>query len=1597
MSEHTSPSTPVRGAAPDRPVGAPAAARTGVRGWWSRRGKWSKRLLVGVPTAVALYTLIGFFGVPLLLKHVVVPWIGRSLNGAIALGGARSNPYTFELELQGFHVDDTHGRKAIAFERFDVNFELWRSLFRRGWHFQWLRLHEPFVFGEFDAAGVFNLAQLAKPDPEPKEPEPLRKIPHLVIDDLLVVDGAIKLDDFTLPEPFAFALAGLTFDLKMLDTAPETENKYALRATTETGATIVWDGVVNADPLSSHGTIAANELFMPRFMPYGMRYTDARVVDGRLAFELSYDFKPLREPRALTAHFKTIVADSVRIERASGVLATMPKATISDVAIDAIKREVGIRRIELQDGTLLVDREADGNFNVAKMLVIGATGSTVAASSGAPGSAAGERVDPQTVQYPFRRLILALSYLVEDMVGPWSLALDELEIAHQSIDLRDRGVTPNVEIPVRDIGVTAGPVRTSEGYRIPFKAVMDVVAPGATASGDGNIHGDGVIVLADRSVDATIKVDGVELSPGAPYLAILLSPPLKDPTLRTAKAFVDARVTGAAPDAATTTATWSGEMRLEQSTLELLSDSSPLASAERMALRGDGSLRVTDTEGQAIDWKGVIEVGNARSDASLLSAFGLGEGTASLGGLKLDGEARAARPVHAESMTLRWDGEVTLAAVDAVRVELSGPTDISMKSGSARGVAEATVPTVAEGQVAPTPVTAMTAKWTGAIELDSSRVSAPQGAQLATESEKLMLDGVAEATLVAGGGTTLRWKGASTLNGSSVTIAAGAPGELVAGASKLVADGALDATLGAPEAATSLDARWSGSLDAGGAKARTGSWSTEMATLGARGDAVATRAGVADTGGIVVGWAGRLDIGQLLAMAGEDIVARTDTLVVDGALTGEPARPDAYAWKGTIDLTKLGLDASAVAGGVKATADRLHVGGDASIGVGDPVSLAHRGPVEVDGATADAPQIAGALNAALKALRLDGALDLRGSDMKWRGTVRADGATAKAGDVGGPMTLDAQGLTWNTTLDVAGSRMSWSGDATVAPAKVVFGGAGEVGNAKALAFDGAEVVGDLAMVTGGATDVSWKGAIKATKPTIDLGGETPMVAGAASFDSTTTALVKGEDFAMTGDATLTGAGTELAGGSIKAATEAIAMKGIDFSTAAKTLAVAQLAIDKPSIRGDVSIVPPASQGGAEAPKKPAPSESTETADGPRVTPGVRLAQMLPFAVALAEFRLTDGIIELKDGSIEPPTTMLVDEINVTASNFSTTGQTIGTLDAKARVQGSGRFEAVGKLDPFRERPEADVKVTVTGVSLPPYSAVSGRYIGYRMENGRVSTTLPMTITDGKVKGELEFLLDKIKLGDKVQSPDAPNLPIPLGLALLRDQNDQIKGKVPFQGDVTDPEFSLGGLIWQAVLSLLGKIITAPFTLIASAFGGAADVDLSFVSYEPGSSDLSANALSKIDVLGKGLTERPQLALEVVGHITRDADTAALKPMLLREEAKRRLRSSFPTIETVPDDVYRQIVLTTHAGLPTAQQSAPGPGGAAPSFEQIEQAVLATMQVTDDLLRDLAQRRAQRVVDVLIKEKNIPVERVKLLVPEGPEIEASEPKAEFKLG
>jgi hypothetical protein len=259
--------------------------------------------------------------------------------------------------------------------------------------------------------------------------------------------------------------------------------------------------------------------------------------------------------------------------------------------------------------------------------------------------------------------------------------------------------------------------------------------------------------------------------------------------------------------------------------------------------------------------------------------------------------------------------------------------------------------------------------------------------------------------------------------------------------------------------------------------------------------------------------------------------------------------------------------------------------------------------------------------------------------------------------------------------------------------------------------------------------------------------------------------------------------------------------------------------------------------------------------------------------------------------------------------------------ARADVDLSGKLDGVaplrirGSINPLAQDKFSDVTLVFSNIDLPVFSPYTAHYIGQKIQKGKLKIDLAYKLSQNVLEGENRVVLDQFYLGEKVPSPDALKLPIGLAIAVLRERDGRIPIDLPVRGSLDDPNFKIGGVIWQAVRNIFVKAATAPFALLGGMFGGGKDQDLSYIDFASAASEPAGAEADKIGVLVKMLTERPALRMEIHAPPAPDGDRAGLRALrlaaLLATERAQLTAAGTATVAdaaTTPgdDDLVRQL-------------------------------------------------------------------------------------------
>ena len=320
-----------------------------------------------------------------------------------------------------------------------------------------------------------------------------------------------------------------------------------------------------------------------------------------------------------------------------------------------------------------------------------------------------------------------------------------------------------------------------------------------------------------------------------------------------------------------------------------------------------------------------------------------------------------------------------------------------------------------------------------------------------------------------------------------------------------------------------------------------------------------------------------------------------------------------------------------------------------------------------------------------------------------------------------------------------------------------------------------------------------------------------------------------------------------------ASLQALSLNKVRVTVDPTTVAIAEVGLQQPMVHLVVQQDGALNLGKLAA----ATSSSAPATDEKTVEP--QNAKRPPVPVTIDVVKLAKAAVTFQDQSVQPPVLTGLSDLSGTIKGLSSKQLAKADVNLTGRVGKVASLKIFGTINPLTEDAFTDLTITLGGMDLTAESPYSGKYVGYRLSKGKLSLDLKYKVSQKQLEAENKVVFDQLTFGEKVDSPDATSLPVPLAVALLKDRKGRIDIDLPIRGDLKDPDFKYGKVVISTLLNLLTKIVASLFTLMGKLIpGGGTEEDLQFIAFDPGSATVPDQEVEKIDALAKGLEERPGL-------------------------------------------------------------------------------------------------------------------------------------------
>jgi len=448
-------------------------------------------LAISALTLLLVYTLVGFFLVPHILKAHVLPAVSEQLRRPVTAKEIEFNPFVLSLKMTEFEIQEQDATPIIGFQEFFINFQT-SSLFRRAYVFDEIRFATPYVSIKVGKDGHVNLAELSPPKeadvpaapPAPAEggSQPPAGLPAIEIGHFELLQGIIEFHDASRPHPVSIDVVPINFVLDNFHTRSGGDNSYAFAAELGEGEILEWKGTVSLQPIASEGTLSLTGVRIATLFQYVRDQFQFDIPTGkiratgryRFAVEPSLDF----EVSDTLLHL-TDVGIGEKGDAADPVI-DLRTFFLDGIHVDLRERKVEIESLTLNKGTELVRRNPDGSLNLQSLFM--------------PAKAATKEEAPTAAKGPV-----------------WTVSLKDAKIANHTIEIEDRSLDLPARIKISNLSVHTHDVV------YPFKRPIPLTLE-HQLNETGTVSAEGQIVMQPLQAEVTLALKDIAIQPFQPYL-----------------------------------------------------------------------------------------------------------------------------------------------------------------------------------------------------------------------------------------------------------------------------------------------------------------------------------------------------------------------------------------------------------------------------------------------------------------------------------------------------------------------------------------------------------------------------------------------------------------------------------------------------------------------------------------------------------------------------------------------------------------------------------------------------------------------------------------------------------------------------------------------------------------------------------------------------------------------------------------------------------------------------------------------------------------------------------------------------------------------
>jgi hypothetical protein len=471
-----------------------------------------KKITIIAGAIIIIYSLIGFFAVPLILESILPDKLSEALNRPVSIKNIRFNPFALTAAVEGLDIKDKNTTDPfVSFDELFVNIQT-SSLLKLGLVANEVRLARPDIHLARISENEFNFSDLIpekKPETEKTEESEVPKKPfQFSISNISIVDGNISFQDDTVQKQHKISAINLALpNISNFEKYINTYSEPMISADfNHAGVSID----IQTKPFKKTRETVVNLSLSGIVIPYYFTYVPENMVGfaitgGSLNVDARVSFLQTDDQPEVTVEGTIGLSDLEILEKNGSRLFVLSGLQVDMAPSRPMEQQLTLASVKIQSPELSVSRNHDGIINLTTLGP--KPPETTEATETAPAeseTAAGSGEKNQDASEP---------------KAPFQLDIEEFLLDTGRILFTDLAATPRTELadakPV-EMSIDDLVITLSRFSNAPDKiAEYDIHA---RINKEAGIAATGQLGITPLFVESDFSLADVKLAWGQPYL-----------------------------------------------------------------------------------------------------------------------------------------------------------------------------------------------------------------------------------------------------------------------------------------------------------------------------------------------------------------------------------------------------------------------------------------------------------------------------------------------------------------------------------------------------------------------------------------------------------------------------------------------------------------------------------------------------------------------------------------------------------------------------------------------------------------------------------------------------------------------------------------------------------------------------------------------------------------------------------------------------------------------------------------------------------------------------------------------------------------------